>query len=264
MPIAECNWWYWGAEEGRGGEFGDNQCCPEWQPEEVIDVSAGSRHTFYVDAAGAVYVSGFIESFYSYLGHLGVPRDQLAEGSNDFLQVSAVADGTGQTQPAPSFAKAYAGAGAPGDARRMHSLLIDQEGAVYTAGNNDRGQLCHGNALQEDVFRRVDLPGEAVAAGVGLDFTLILLADGRVLGCGSNANGELGLGDDVRLAGAPAEIAGLTDIEDVSAGLTFGLFLQRDTGKAFGTGSNLFSQLCEDTDGDPVTVPVVRTAGCAR
>jgi alpha-tubulin suppressor-like RCC1 family protein len=264
--AAECNWWYWGGEEGRGGAVAENQECPAWQPEEVVDVSAGSRHTFYVEADGDAYVSGFVESFYSYQGHFGVPRSQLKEGPNNFIRIATVVDEDGRPRPAPPFAKVYAGAGAPGDSRGMHALLLDRAGAVYTTGNNRKGQLCHGDAFallvdpHEDAFRRVDLPGPAVAAAVGLDFTLLLLADGRAFGCGSNENGELGLGDRVRRAGAPTEIRGLGDVEDVVAGLNFGLFLQRDTGRAFGTGSNLFRQLCEGTAGEPATEPLVRTA----
>lgn len=268
--VAECNWFYWGGEEGRGTVVGPDQEVPEFQPEEVIDVSAGSRHTFFIDEHGDAYVAGFIESFLSYQGHMGVERDLLSEGPNDFLRVPTVVIRETQltddlpqggvvlkSVPAPKFDKVYAGAGAPGDSRDMHSLLIDAAGSVYTTGHNDKGQLCHGDLESRDVFRQVELPDDAKAAAVGLDFTLILLRDGRVFGCGSNQNGELGLGPIVAFADAPTQIQGLGKIKDVSAGLNFGLYLEWGSRRVFGSGSNLFSQLCKNTDGDTVDYPMV-------
>ena len=101
---------------------------------------------------------------------------------------------------------------------------------------------------------------------MGLDFTLLLLADGRVFGCGSNEDGELGLGGDVATAMTPTEVVipGVRRVEGIAAGLRFGLYVERGTGRAFGSGSNLFGQLCADTDGDPVTVPQVRTGRGGR
>ena len=211
---------------------------------------------------GTALVAGFIESFYSYVGHLGVDRELLNEGENEFQPVDKVVNSGGNFVDAPQFMKVYAGAGAPGDSRNMHSLLIDTSGNVYTAGNNHKGQLCFDDLQSRDVFERVSgLPNAAVAAAVGLDFTLILLSDGKVYGCGSNENGELGLGPNISSTGTPSG-NGLSNIVEVSAGLNFGLYLQKIfnevEGKVFGSGSNLFSQLCESTEGDPVVVPKVR------
>lgn len=251
----KCHWWYWGGEEGRGEVVGPDQEVPDWQPEEVIDVSAGSRHSFYIHEDGTAYVSGFIESFFAYQGHLGINRRILNEGENGFRAIDTVLEENGGAMPAPEFVKVYAAAGAPGDSRDMHALLIDVDGNVYTSGNNDMGQLCLGDQEQRDEFTLVKLPAPAVAAGVGLDFTIILLDNGKVYGCGSNENGELGLGSNVHFVTTPDARNGLSDITDLSAGLNFGLYLDED-GTVFGSGSNLFSQLCESTGGDPVDKPM--------
>ncbi|KAL7528256.1 hypothetical protein ACHAXR_004568 [Thalassiosira sp. AJA248-18] len=225
---------------------------PQFQETGITDVSSGSRHTFLIDTKGKAYASGFIESLGSYKGHLGVERGDLKTGPNDFVEIDNVIGG-----PTPMFAKVYAGAGAPGDSRDMHSVLIDVKGNVYTTGDNDMGQLCHGDLDDRDVFEKVSsLPGPAVAAAVGLDFTLILLANGQVYGCGSNENGELGLGSDVSETMTP-EDNGLRNIKDVSSGLNFALYLDGE-GKVFGSGSNLFGQMCEFTEGAPLDVPKVR------
>ena len=259
-----CPWYFWGGEEGLGFAVGAVQETPELQLKDVIDLSAGSRHTFIIEEISGVYVSGFIESLSGYRGHFGVVRDRLSEGPNGFLKVKFVENDANEIVPSPKFVKVYAGAGAPGDSRGMHSLLIDQKGNVYTTGNNDKGQLCHGDLESRDTFRQVaSLPGPAKEAAVGLDFTQILLSDGRVFGCGNNEHGELGLGPNVSNATIPSNKNGLSDIEAVSVGLSFSLYLQadkvfgRNEGKVFGSGSNLYSQLCNSTGGDTVLVPEV-------
>ena len=260
--YVDCYWWYWGGEEGRGTEVGPDQETPEFQNEEVICVSAGSRHTILIDKNGDAFASGFIETFNSYQGHMGIDRSRLQQGPNEWMNVDIVVNKSGARVPAPKFMKVYAGAGAPGDSRDMHSILISATGDVYIAGNNDMGQLCTGDTNQRDLFTQVNgLPAPAVAAGVGLDFTLILLENGQVYGCGSNENGELGLGPGVSSTTTPRS-NGLMDIVELSTGLNYGIYLKslkgQGTGTVYGSGSNLFSQLCEDTQGDPVLVPMVR------
>jgi alpha-tubulin suppressor-like RCC1 family protein len=264
LPFIGCPWYYWGGEEGLGLEVGVIQETPELQLKEVIDLSAGSRHTFIIEENTGLYVSGFIESFSGYRGHLGVVRDRLSEGPNGFLNIKNVVNSANETVPSPKFKKVYAGTGAPGDSRGMHSLVIDKDGNVYTTGNNDKGQLCHGDLLSRDTFRQVkSLPGPAKAAAVGLDFTQILLEDGRVFGCGNNEHGELGLGPSVTNATTPNNKNGLKGIQEVSVGYSFSLYLQadeafmRDKGKVYGSGSNLYSQLCNSTGGDGVFEPMV-------
>ena len=256
-----CPWLYWGGEEGRGSVVGLDQTVPDFIEDDVVDLSAGSRHSFIIYPNGAAYTSGFIESFFSYQGHLGIDRASLEEGPNDWKRVETVVNRNGESVPAPKFMKVYAGAGAPGDSRKMHSVLIDTGGNVYTTGDNDMGQLCLGDLESRDLFHQVILPRPAEAVAVGLDFTLILLENGEVYGCGSNENGELGIGPDVQFSTTPDNRNGLSGIVEISSGLSFGLFLE-GSGTVYGSGSNLFSQLCESTDGDPVLSPKVGNDRC--
>ena len=231
---------------------------PDAQANEVIDLSAGSRHTFILDPFGTASVSGFIESMASYRGHMGLNRFYLDEGANSFKKIKHVVNSDGETVSSPKFMKVYAGAGAPGDSRDMHSVLIDTRGNVYTTGNNDKGQLCLGDYDSRDTFHQVSgLTFRAVAAAVGLDFTLILQADGKVFGCGSNENGELGLGEIVTGTNIPDSRNGLRNITEVATGLSFSLYMSR-TGYVYGSGSNLFGQMCETTLGEAVRDPKVR------
>jgi alpha-tubulin suppressor-like RCC1 family protein len=163
---------------------------------------------------------------------------------------------SGKETSAPAFAQVYAGASATSNAGEQHSLWIDQQGKVYTSGNNDRGQLCLGDTEPRYIPNQVSLKGPAVAAAIGEDFTLILLDDGSVYGCGSNEKGELGLGNSVNSVDTPSNDNGLSNIVALSAGLNYALFHDGD-GRVFTTGSNLFKQQCEDTLGEPTTTPKV-------
>jgi alpha-tubulin suppressor-like RCC1 family protein len=258
--FESCEWFFWGADEARGGILDDNQKVPylyKWPT--VIDLSSGSRHIFIIDQKGIAQVAGFVESKTAYRGHLGIKN--WVQGSNGFTTIDEVVvydNGTiPETVPAPRFIRVFAGAGTPGDARAMHSILISEDGEVFTMGNNDRGQLCLGDQDHRFIPHNVpDLPGPAVAASVGLDFTLILLQDGQVFGCGSNQNGEIGLGQKIHHSffATQINIGNTTGIVDVSTGWAFSLF-QDAAGLVFGTGSNLFSQMCKTTEGDPIFEP---------
>eukprot|EP00804_Cyclotella_cryptica_P007661 CCRYP_015247-RB/>CCRYP_015247-RB protein AED:0.17 eAED:0.17 QI:1704/1/1/1/0.82/0.91/24/1518/1368 len=252
--LETCNWLYWGANEGRGKTLGTNEEVPELIDEDIIDVTAGPRYTLLVDSEGNAYASGFIESKFEYLGHFGVESSKLQEGPNEWHQIDKVAGLSGKETTAPPFAKVYAGASATANSGEQHSLFIDQDGNVYTSGNNDRGQLCLGDTDPRYIPNQVSLKGPAIAAAIGEDFSLILLDDGSVYGCGSNEKGELGLGNSVKSVDAPNNDNGLSNIVDVSAGLNHALFLSGN-GNVFATGSNIYMQLCEFSDGEPVTTP---------
>ena len=260
------NWYFWGAEEGRGNSIGTNQQVPQEIPDEIIDVSAGSRHTFLINSNGELIVAGFIESDFGYRGHMGVgpidacsrpQSDQLCEGSNDPLVVIEVFDERGKSVQIgdanfPFFRFVYAGAGVPADSGEMHSAAIDFNGDVWITGNNNKGQLClgdDGDGNFRDSFHKVPgLPGPALKAQVGDEFTVILLENGDVYGCGSNEQGEIGQGVNVDISNKAVKIKDLKNINQMSSGLQYTVFLD-DKNRIFATGSNLYGQMCAFTSG---------------
>lgn len=238
-----------------GGELGTNQETPLLVDEGTNDVSTGPRYTLLVDANGDAYAAGFIESKFEYRGQFGVDPNKLSEGSNKKKLIDEV-NVDGKTRSPPSFSKIYTGATGSANSGEMHSLLIDKDGDVYTTGNNNRGQLCLGDSKDRFIPHKVNLSRPAIAAALGEDFTLILLDNGKVFGCGSNEKGELGLGSNVKLADTPNGNNGLSDIKMLSSGLNYAVFLSR-TGRAYATGSNIYMQQCENSDGNPTTTPKV-------
>ena len=70
---------------------------------------------------------------------------------------------------------------------------------MFVCGYNDHGQLGLGDTTNRNTFTAVPaLPDGKVAKQViaGGYHTMILAEDGTVFACGTNTNGELGLGDD--------------------------------------------------------------------
>nr|XP_046916318.1 LOW QUALITY PROTEIN: RCC1 and BTB domain-containing protein 2-like [Dermatophagoides farinae] len=84
----------------------------------------------------------------------------------------------------------------------FHSLSITNNGEIYSWGHNDFGQLGLGDENKRNAPCLVSYPiadstliKDIVA---GDRHSLFLFENGQLWGCGSNSDGELGLGDDIK------------------------------------------------------------------
>jgi len=246
---------------GVGFEWGAIGPLGQTQPEPakfqgglpIIDIAAGPRYTLFVDDEGNAFASGYVEAPAEYRGQFGV--GDVTQGSNNDRPVSIVVR-NGVPGKAPPFQRVQAGSD--------HSAFIDVNGQVYTTGSNNDGKLCLGDndGGMKEYPHLVTLPSNRVAVSVslGLEFTLILLDNGEVYGCGSNRLGQIGLGDTVFVSKPTLTGKSLGKIKDISAGAEFSLFLTEDVAltevrRAYSTGSNLYQQQCRDTGGNPVKTP---------
>lgn len=239
----------WGAKAAVGGPLGQIQPIPArfHGGLPITDITAGPMYTLYLDVDGNAFASGFVASLSKYKGQFGVGFG-VNLGSNYDKQVNSVYT-NGAVGKAPSFQSVYTGSD--------HSAFVDKNGQVYMTGSNSYGQLC----LDEDSEMKnfphlVKLPPNqmAVTVALGLDFTLILLDNGRVYGCGSNRWGQLGLGDTASVRKPTLIGESLGKIEAVSAGGDFSLYLT-EAGQAYSSGNNAYRQQCRNTDGKPVKTP---------
>jgi alpha-tubulin suppressor-like RCC1 family protein len=227
-----------------------------------------------IEGDGTAQAAGFIESGSGYKGHLGLGpvkigcqgRDiesVLCEGKNNPHPVTTVVNADGEKVDAPPFQHVYAGVGVQSDSGAMHALLISEDGKAYLSGDNNKGQLCLGNLDPVDYFHEVKGIDNVVSGAVGEDFTLLVTESGQVYGCGSNEVGQLGEGPGLKQSESPIEIKGeqreVYGITDVATGLGFAIYLNGDTGEVWGSGSNIYGQLCAFTEGNPsVFLPQVR------
>jgi alpha-tubulin suppressor-like RCC1 family protein len=119
----------------------------------------------------------------------------LAAGYNGHGQIV-----TGDIQNMTSWTEVLApGSGAVCVATgTYHSMVLLADGSVLAAGNNSDGQLGTGDKNNRSDWTEVLATGSgAVEIATGNYHSLILLADGRVLTTGRNANGQLGTSNNV-------------------------------------------------------------------
>lgn len=75
------------------------------------------------------------------------------------------------------------------------SLVLLENGDVYSFGNNSFGQLGQGNWTQLASPTKIENLPSIKAIAAGATHALLLTTDGDVLSFGNNAYGQLGLGD---------------------------------------------------------------------
>jgi alpha-tubulin suppressor-like RCC1 family protein/fibronectin type 3 domain-containing protein len=159
--------------------------------------------------------------------------------------------------------------GLPGPARVAacgwaHTLILLENGDVYTFGWNCNGQLGQNSKTDSWVPVKVlGLPGRAMSVGAGSFHSLVVLENGDVYGFGKNDQGQLGLGDTTdRLV--PTKMQGLLGLaRSVAAGGGHSLIML-ENGDIDAVGLNNHGQLGRgNTDNSLVPVKVTGLPGRA-
>ena len=75
----------------------------------------------------------------------------------------------------------------------QHSIILKQDGSVWSTGFNEDGQLGDGSIIDKVKFTHV-FSGDAKAVAAGNDHSLVLKRDGSVWTTGQNVHGQLGDG----------------------------------------------------------------------
>lgn len=207
----------WGTFDVEGGLF--TQLTPQAVSlEEVKTIDAGNATSYILERNGTVWAFGY--------GAEG----QLGDG------------GTGSSPETPVRVDFPEGVRivAIGEAKD-DGFAIDSSGQAWSWGLGEEGSLCR---RSRHILTPEPIPGltGAVAVQGGQNHVLWLMANGTVEGCGTNEEGELGLGEAVTEVHTPTVIPGLEHIAQVSAG--FGLSVVRDSaGRVFAFGSNSHGQI---------------------
>ena len=139
--------------------------------------AAGLYHSLFIDGEGRLSSCGYAASFHpSLLGHgEGVRRLNTPTRLPSTLGERAVSVAAGAD----------------------HSLALTADGAAWSWGAGDYGQLGHGDTQRQPLPKKVeDLAGRrVVAVSAGGHYSLALADDGSVWSWGRGAYGQLGHGD---------------------------------------------------------------------
>ena len=183
----------------------------------ISDISCGRRHTVILLSDGRILGCGSNE--YGQLGNNGVAfGGKLDEIRHVPHNISQVVCGYFTT----------------------YIRLTD--GSIFCSGNNVSGQLGNGSKNNATVFKKIrHIPCNISQIASGNSHTMILLTDGRLLGCGCNLHGQLGLGD-TKDRTIFEEIIVPRNISQVTCGSNHTFILLRN-GKIMSCGNNTWKQL---------------------
>ena len=227
--------WAWGDNES--GQLGTGSSgSDEPSPVQVrgikgaIAVDADGDHSYALLSDGTVRAWG--ENDEGQLGN-GTTKESNSPVRVSISGVAALASGKGHTLALTS-AKSKLG-----------------KGVVLAWGDNRLGQLGLGTATDSNRTTPVKvkgLPGKVIgiAAGVGGDYSLALLANGTVWSWGLNAQGQLGNGSfdtkGCKCRPTPAKVNGVKGASAVAASGGAGYALLKN-GTVWAWGNNEFGQL---------------------
>lgn len=145
-------------------------------------VACGSNHTVILDEDGYCYSMGDNRS-----GQLGLSPSAQGHGL------------LGETKPNQSIPTRISDIKFKHIAcGRNHTVLIDENGIIYSTGGNGFGQLGLGDFMDRYSLTKImlnlePLKGKFVACGS--NHTMIIAENGDIYGCGFNESGKLGIGE---------------------------------------------------------------------
>ncbi|XP_052750386.1 X-linked retinitis pigmentosa GTPase regulator-like [Galleria mellonella] len=142
---------------------------------------------------------------------------------------------------------------------RAHTVFVTDSNAIYSVGCNDEGQLGTGDMEHHTVPQFVELEGDPKPirqVSAGSNHTAILTDEGRVFMCGSNSEGQLGLGEDTRSSVKFTELKFMEKIAFVECGYYHTVFIT-EQGAVFVTGDNENMKLGVPNAATTIYVPEV-------
>lgn len=183
--------------------------------DDAKDIACGSFHTMVVKNNGDLYACG--KNGDAQLG-LGDKADRAVFTKVDITDVVQVECGI------------------------RHTVIIKNNGEAYACGfnssNNSLGTSDNSTYVMK-LTKMKDIDN-IKKVSCGYDSTLILKNDGTVYGCGSNLEGQLGLGSSGVLSSATK--VDVEDVFDIFAGRTSSYLIKSDR-RLYGSGSNIVGEL---------------------
>ena len=119
-----------------------------------------------------------------------------------------------------------------------HTLILKNDGTLWSTGYNGSGQLGLGDNIGKTTFTEVTTNANDVKEiYCGYNHTFILENDGTLWGCGLNAHGQLGLGDTTNRTIFTQITINADDVKEIYCGQDHTVILKND-GTLWGCGGN--------------------------
>jgi alpha-tubulin suppressor-like RCC1 family protein len=208
---------------------------------KIITISAGSYHSLLLNSEGQVFSFGANDC-----GQLG-----LGENEDENLPMLIK-----ETQSRKIVAISASGS---------HSLFLDDQGQVFSCGNNEFGQLGLGDCEDRLDLTLIEIPAiNIIAISAGGHHSLILDCDGQVYSFGSGLLGRLGhRKSKYRLVPTLIEAPWIGDIIGISAGGEHSLILNSN-GQVFSFGGNMCGHLGLGDEKNRNQPTIIKNIGIGR
>jgi len=215
------------------GQFGNNSNSDAFELEKVylpqptinkpIKVFTFYEHTFVLAVNNKLYATG--NNSYGQLG-LGNNSNKFVftEINNSFLSSSTISNIS---------------------CGKNHSIILTNDGKIFSTGSNIYGQLGNGNNNNTNTFIQIDtslLNGIPTKIACGAYHTLILTSNNKIYGCGLNNYGQLGNNTELNSNIFVEMSVGENTPSEIYGGYNFSLFLTTNN-KIYGCGRNSEGQI---------------------
>jgi len=220
--------WAWGGNSN--GQLGNGTTTDIYIPAQVSGLSgmtaiaAGNNFTVALKNDGTIWTWGGNSN-----GQLGIGTTTdsytpvLVSGSNSIIAIAAGYN---------------------------HTVALTNIGVVWAWGGNSNGQLCNGTTTDTNIPGVVGGSNSVMAIAAGNAFTVALQSvqlDSRVWACGSNNNGQLGVGTTTDIY-TPVQVSGMSSAGaiGIAAGYDHAVAMKTD-GTVWAWGGNSSGQLGNGT-----------------
>jgi RCC1 and BTB domain-containing protein len=162
--------------------------------ENVVQIICGLRHSLVLTKSGELYGFG-----YNYFGQIG-----CGNNSNQLTPIKII--GFNSEKIVSIACGGY------------HSLVLTDEGQVYSWGYNSHGQLGLGNKAHQNRPQKINLNNNQIVKSIscGWNHSLLLTIDGNIYAFGDNKFGQLGNGNTTEQLN-PVKINGSQKFKEIAA-----------------------------------------------